>query len=299
MQAKAESLEDIVVADHLHVLRHLQSTLGKALAESQGHHIVAAEHCRGTAVDNSIGSMISAVETVVTRNAQCGIETLPRLFDGIHETTFAVKRTRFRDIARHDADMTVPAFQQVPCGETAAHIVVESDGIAPAVLYEAVDEHHRTGHLLHIGSQLIFGGAGLARGNQHHAIDTSGGKSDHQIMFGGTRIVGIGHNQRIALCGALIFHAFRQCGEKQVFDVGHNQRHEFRLFGHQAARALVRHVMQFFGRLGDKLALLLRHACRTSVKHQRHGGHRHSRRPRHVFQRCTPCHTAPLEHRSF
>lgn len=95
VQAKAESLEDIVVADHLHVLRHLQSTLGKALAESQGHHIVAAEHCRGTAVDNSIGSMISAVETVVTRNAQCGIETLPRLFDGIHETTFAIKRARF------------------------------------------------------------------------------------------------------------------------------------------------------------------------------------------------------------
>ena len=150
----------------------MQPAFRHTLTEAERHHVVAAEHGGRTAVDDLVGSMIAAVETVVAGHAQRGIEPLPRLLDRIHETTATVGRARFGHIARHNADALVPAFQQVLCRKPTAEIVVEADRVTPTALHQSVDEHHRAGDTLHVLTQrgAGTGRAGFARGNQQHAI---------------------------------------------------------------------------------------------------------------------------------
>ena len=150
----------------------MQPTLRHALAEAERHHVVAAEHRGGTAVDDPVGRAVTAGETIVASDAQRGIEPLPRLFERVRESTTAVCRARLRHIAGHDADALVPAFQQVLCRKPTAEIVVEADRVTPTALRQSVDEHHRAGDTLHVLTQrgAGTGRAGFARGNQKHAI---------------------------------------------------------------------------------------------------------------------------------
>ena len=279
----------------------MQPTLRHTLTEAKRHHIVAAEHGRRPAIDDLIRGTIAAIETVITLNTQRRIKMLPRLLDGIHKTTTTLRGTRLRNIAGDNANTSMTTFQQILGSQTTTKIVVKTDGIAPAALRQTVDQHHRARHKRHILTQLLNStpNTRLTRRDQHHPIHPTGRKTLQQLMLRSTRIIGIGHNQRIPLRGALILHTLGKRREKQVLNIRHDQRNQLGLLGHQATRALIRHIIQLLRRVGNGLTLLLRHASRPIIQHQRNRRHRHPRSSGHILQRRTIRHSNPLKRFSF
>jgi len=199
----------------------MQPTLRHTLTEAKRHHIVAAEHGRRPAIDDLIRGTIAAIETVITLNTQRRIKMLPRLLDGIHKTTTTLRGTRLRNIAGDNANTSMTTFQQILGSQTTTKIVVKTDGIAPAALRQTVDQHHRARHKRHILTQLLNStpNTRLTRRDQHHPIHPTGRKTLQQLMLRSTRIIGIGHNQRIPLRGALILHTLGKRREKQVLNI--------------------------------------------------------------------------------
>ena len=241
--------------------------------------------------------MIATTETVIPLNAQRRIETLPRLLDGIHKPTTTLRSTRLRSIASHNANTSMTTLQQITGSQTTAKIIVKTNGIAPTALRQTINQHHRARHKRHILTQPLnsIASAGLARRNQHHTVHPTSRKALQQLMLGNTRIIGIGHNQRIPLRGALILHTLGKRREKQVLNIRHDQRNQLGLLGHQASRALIRHVIQLLRRVGNGLALLLGHASRSIIQHQRNRRHRHPRSSGHILQCRTIRHQTPLK----
>ena len=164
-------------------------------------------------------------------------------------------------------------LQQITGSQTTAKIIVKTNGIAPTALRQTINQHHRARHKRHILTQPLssIASAGLARRNQHHTVHPTSRKALQQLMLRSTRIIGIGLNIR------------------------HDQRNQLGLLGHQASRALIRHVIQFLCRVGNGLALLLGHASRSIIQHQRNRRHRHPRGSGHILQCRTIRHQTPLK----
>ena len=188
-------------------------------------------------------------------------------------------------------------LQQILGSQTAAKIIIKANRITPTALSQTVDQHHRARHKRHILTQPLssIANAGLARRNQHHPIHPTSRKALQQLMLRSTRVIGIGHNQRIPLRGAFILHALGKRREKQILNIRHDQRNQLGLLGHQASRALIRYVIQFLCRVGNGLALLLGHASRSIIQHQRNRRHRHPRGSGHILQCRTIRHPNPLK----
>ena len=294
---KPESLENIVITNHLHILGNAQPALRHTLTKTKRHHIIAAEHGSRTAINNLISSPIATTKTVIPLNTQRRIKMLSRLLDSIHKTTTTLRGTRLRNVAGDNANTSMTTLQQILGSQMAAKIIIKTNRITPTALRQTVDQHHRARHKRHILTQppSSIANAGLTRRNQHHTIHPTGRKTLQQLMLSNTRIIGIGHNQRIPLRGAFILHALGKCRKKQVLNIRHNERHQLGLLGHQASRALIRHIIQFLRRIGNDLALPLRHASRTIIQHQRNRRHRHPRGSSHILQRRTIRHPNPLK----
>ena len=266
---KPESLENIVVTNHLHILSNAQPALRHTLTKTKRHHIIATEHGSRTAINNLISSTIATTETVIPLNTQRRIKMLSRLLDSIHKTTTTLRGTQLRNIAGDNTNTSMTTLQQILGSQTATKIIIKANRITPTALSQTVDQHHRARHKRHILTQPpnSIASTGLARRNQHHTVHPTSRKTLQQLMLSNTRIIGIGHNQRIPLRGTFILHALSKRREKQVLNIRHNQRHQLGLLGHQASRALIRHIIQFLRRIGNDPALLFGHASRTIIQH--------------------------------
>ena len=172
---KSESLQNIVVTDHPHIVCSGQTTFRQSLAKTERHNIIAAEHGRGTTVNNPIRRIVTALKTIIAFNAQSRIERHPGLFERIHESIATLRRARLRNISRNQSDALAPVLQQILRGQTATKIIIETDSITPAALRQTVYKHHRARGGLHVGLQSCSNaiGAGFSRGNEHDAIHSA------------------------------------------------------------------------------------------------------------------------------